>query len=147
MARKKITYAGLIKMAKEYQVDKNLLFQSAAKTYAIQMQTIEFQSTHPVWGATNRPESSACRRIFQSMQTIEKIQEQIADMDDLQTAKTYVKGRENVSVSDLVKELPKQCDSANKTLDKMLDIIDKLGTKPQVKGKLERFLLDDNADA
>lgn len=117
MARKKITYTGLIKMAKDYQVDKNLLFQSAAKTYAIQMQTIE------------------------------KIQNQIADMDDLQTAKTYVKGRENVSVSDLVKELPKQCDSANKTLDKMLDIIDKLGTKPQVKGKLERFLLDDNADA
>lgn len=39
-AKAPVTYAGLIKMAKDYQVEKNPLFVSAAKTYVSQMELV-----------------------------------------------------------------------------------------------------------
>ena len=41
MARKKTTYAELLKMAKSYGVDQNALFLAAAKQYDLQQKVIE----------------------------------------------------------------------------------------------------------
>lgn len=41
MARKGISYPGLIKMARQYGVDKNALFMSAADTYLTQKKVID----------------------------------------------------------------------------------------------------------
>lgn len=60
--------------------------------------------------------------------TIESINN-VIESDSLTTIKEYVKGRENIYLHPAVKELTKQIDAANKTLDKMLDIIEKLGQK------------------
>lgn len=100
--KKADTYSEIIKMAKDYGVDNNALFISAAKQYAVQMRVI-------------------------------KDIEGILSGGELLVSKEYVKSRENVYSHPLVKELPKHSDSANKTLAIMLDIITKLGKKPEVK--------------
>lgn len=55
---------------------------------------------------------------------IAKIDE-ILKSDEVLVSKEYVKGRENVYLHPAVKELSKLTDSSNKTLDKLLLIIDK----------------------
>lgn len=60
--------------------------------------------------------------------SIEGIDQIVNQNDDLTISKEYVKGRENLYLHPAIKELPKQIDASNKTLDKMLDIIEKLGT-------------------
>lgn len=103
------TYTQLIKMAKEYGVDKNALFLSAAKQYDVQMRMIE------------------------------QI-ESILNDGELLVSKEYVKSRENVYSHPLVKELPKHADSANRTLNTMLDIIVKLGSKQEVVKTLDELM-------
>ena len=99
--KKADTYSDIMKMAKDYGVDGNALFISAAKQYSVQMRVI-------------------------------KDIEAILSSGELLVSKEYVKSRENVYSHPLVKELPKHSDSANKTLTVMLDIITKLGRKPEV---------------
>lgn len=110
MAGKKITYQFLMKMAKKYGVDKNEMFIAAAGQYAVQREVID------------------------------AIQKSIKDGGEFITTKEYVKGRENVCVHPLVKELPKHSDSANKTLTTMLDIIKQFGREPEPEGKLKELL-------
>lgn len=105
------TYTDLIKMAKRYGVDKNALFISAANQYALQQEVIE--------------------RVKKEIEN---------DENGLLTSKEYVKGRENVYVNPLVKELPKMSDSANRTAQTMLDIIKNLGHEPMQASKLEELI-------
>ena len=75
---------------------------------------------------------------IQTLKNYETIQKSIEGIDliinsdDMTISKEYVKGRENLYLHPAIKELPKQIDASNKTLDKMLDIIKELGTaKPK----------------
>lgn len=49
---------------------------------------------------------------------------------ELTTQKTYISGQQNDYAAPLVKELPKHSDAANRTAQVILDIIVKLGKKP-----------------
>ena len=52
---------------------------------------------------------------------------------ELTTSKTYISGQSNDYAAPLVKELPKHSDAANRTAAVILDIIVKLGKKPEEK--------------
>ena len=97
----------LTKMAKKYSVEKNAMFQAAANQYALQQRVID------------------------------NIKRVLDEEDTLMATKEYVKGRENIYAHPLVKELPKHADSANRTAQIMLTIIETLGKeKPDSKSKL-----------
>jgi len=101
MAKQKEKYfdkESIMAMAKRYGVADNPLFVQTLKNY----ETIQ--------------------------KSIQGINEIICANEDLTISKEYVKGRENLYLHPAIKELPKQIDASNKTLDKMLDIIEKLGT-------------------
>ena len=112
MAGKRITYTGLMRMAKRYGVEKNEMFIAAAGQYMVQREVID------------------------------EIEKKLKDEEDFVTTKEYVKGRENVCVHPLIRELPKHSDSANKTLATMLDIIKEFGKEPEPQGKLGAFMKD-----
>ncbi len=112
MPGKRITYAGLMKMAKRYGVEKNEMFIAAAGQYITQREVID------------------------------EIQKKLKEEGDFVTVKEYVKGRENVCVHPLIRELPKHSDSANKTLATMLEIIKAFGKEPEPEGKLEAIMRD-----
>ena len=61
---------------------------------------------------------------------------------ELTTSKTYISGQANDYAAPLVKELPKHSDAANRTAGTILDIIVKLGKKPEEKDGLELNLDD-----
>ena len=62
---------------------------------------------------------------------------------ELTTSKTYIAGQSNDYAAPLVKELPKHSDAANRTAQVILDIIVKLGQKPEENaGGLELDLSD-----
>lgn len=107
MARTVGTYTSILKMAKQYGVDENALFVSAAKQYALQQRVLD------------------------------NIKKALDEEDSLMTRKEYVKGRENVYANPLVRELPKHSDAANKTLAVMLDIIKNLGHPSVPRSKLD----------
>lgn len=113
MARKGMSYTALIRMAKRYGIEDNPLFVSAANQYMVQQKVIE------------------------------EIKKSLSDPAEYTVNKEYVKGRENLYVNPLVRELPKHSDSANKTLNAMLDIIVKLGSEPTEKDELAEFMEDD----
>lgn len=112
MARKSTTYSKLLKMAKDYGVDKNAMFVQTAEQYDVQMRVIQ------------------------------NIKDALDREENLTTSKEYVKGRENVYANPLVKELPKHADSANRTLQTMLAIIEKLGRPPEPKDRLTEMQED-----
>ena len=112
MARKSTTYSKLLKMAKDYGVDKNAMFVQTAEQYDVQMRVIQ------------------------------NIKVALDREENLTTSKEYVKGRENVYANPLVKELPKHADSANRTLQTMLAIIEKLGRPPEPKDRLTEMQED-----
>ena len=62
---------------------------------------------------------------------------------DLVTSKTYISGQANDYAAPLVKELPKHSDAANRTAAVILDIIVKLGKKPEEKAGGLELNLDD----
>lgn len=110
MAKKAERYfdeESILAMAQEYGVDTNPLFIQTLKNY----KTIQ--------------------------KSIEGIDQIIHANDDLTISKEYVKGRENLYLHPAIKELPKQIDASNKTLDKMLDIIEKLGSPRQTDSFVE----------
>ena len=100
------------RMAKEYGVDKNPLFQQTLKNY------------------------------FTVQRTIEVIDGIVNSEEEIIVVKEYVKGRENVYTHPAVKELPKLIDAANKTLDKLLDIIKELGNMVKETDPLLDFIDD-----
>ena len=108
-ANKRNLFDDLVAMAEEYNVSDNTLFLAAANQYSVQQNVIEM------------------------------IKSQLDDDGSAVSTKEYVKGRENVYANPLIKELPKHSDSANKTLQTMLDIITKLGHKTEEKSELSKF--------
>jgi hypothetical protein len=98
----------ILEMAEQYGVSDNALFLQTLKNY----ETIQ--------------------------RSIEGIDQIVSQNDDLTISKEYVKGRENLYLHPAIKELPKQIDASNKTLDKMLDIIEKLGT-PKISDPFVEF--------
>ena len=81
---------------------------------------------------------AAANQYAVQQQVIELIKNEI-DGASLTTEKTYLKGTTNAYASPLVKELPKHSDSANKTLQTMLDIITKLGKRTEKETALSKF--------
>ena len=99
-----------MELAKRYGVENNALFVASAKQYATQQKVIE------------------------------NIRSALEEEDNLMTTKEYVKGRVNVYANPLVRELPKHSDSANKTLNTMLDIVLKLGRLQETNSRLENLI-------
>jgi hypothetical protein len=98
-------------LAKRFHVDDNALFVASAEQYAIQSEIIK------------------------------NIRDSLAEEDNLMTTKEYIKGRLNVYANPLIKELPKITDSANRTLNTMLDIILKLGHEDKKEtSRLEKLM-------
>jgi len=110
MAKVTNTYDDLIRLAKQYGVDDNALFVSCANQYAIQQKVIE------------------------------NIKKAIEEEDNLLATKEYVKGVANIYANPLVRELPKHSDSANRTMQVMLDIVTKLGVKKQPTSRLGQMI-------
>ena len=80
-------------------------------------------------GVRDNPFFEDTLKIYESQrQKLEALDKSIAESGMLVT-KEYVKGRENLYMHPAIKELPKQIDVANKTVDKLLDIIERLGKK------------------
>lgn len=111
MARNSKKLTELIEMAETYGVSDNALLLSAIKQYELQLKIID------------------------------KIKKELnkSSGDGLLTSKEYVKGRENICVNPLIKELPKHSDSANKTAALILNIIETLGKEPEFDGKLNQL--------
>ena len=103
------TYDELLGLAKEYGVENNALFLAAARQYDLQMKVID------------------------------KMRDAIENGESLTCEKTYQPGEKNTYADPLVKELPRHADSANKTLQTMLDIISKLGKKSEQESELGKF--------
>ena len=78
-------------------------------------------------------------RYTTQMMVIESMREAL-DAESTIVEKEYVKGRGNVYAHPLIKELPKACDSANKTADMLLKIIDTLGEKKKAVDPLLEFI-------
>lgn len=100
----------LRKMAKDYGVEKNAMVKAHLELYAFQLDTIE------------------------------NMKQELAETDGLMTSKEYVKGRENVYVHPILKELPKHTDAANKTAQTIMNLIETYGIPPKAKSKLEELI-------
>lgn len=77
--------------------------------------------------------STALEQYIVQQRVIDVIRTEL-DEEGLSVSKEYVKGRENVYAHPLVKELPKHSDSANRTADLLLRIINTCGTKKEDEG-------------
>ena len=85
---------------------------------------------------------AAAKQYDLQQRVIEMLKEGIED-GELTTSKTYIAGQSNDYAAPLVKELPKHSDAANRTAGIILDIIVKLGQKPDENaGGLELDLSD-----
>lgn len=109
VSKSNITYDELLKMAKEYGVDNNALFQSAAYQYDVQMRVIEM------------------------------IRKEIESATNLTCEKVYRGKEKNEYAAPLIRELPRHAESANKTLLVMVDIINKLGRPVKKESALSMF--------
>mgnify|MGYP007012502424 CR=1 FL=1 len=81
------------------------------------------------YGVADNPLFVQTLKNYETIQKAIEITNSILESDDMTISKEYVKGRENLYMHPAIKELPKQIEAANKTVDKMMDIIDKLGKK------------------
>lgn len=115
MGKKDATYTKLLRMAKDYGVEKNALFLQAVEQYTVQA------------------------RVIQDIKAALDVED---DDGKLLTSKEYVKGRVNVYANPLVRELPKHADAANRTLQTMLTIIKELGKPPAPKDRLTEMQED-----
>lgn len=82
---------------------------------------------------------SAANQYTIQAKVIQKI-ETVLDNSDAIVTKSYVKEVDNLYSNPLIKELPKHADSANKTLGMMLEIITKLGKKPEPSKSMEEMM-------
>lgn len=65
---------------------------------------------------------------------------QTLDESEVAVSKEYVKGRENIYAHPLIKELPKHSDSANKTADMLLKIIQTVGNVKNPSSSFDTFI-------
>ena len=81
------------------------------------------------YGVSENPLFVQTLKNYETVQKAIEMTNAILDSEDMTISKEYVKGRENLYMHPAIKELPKQIDAANKTVDKLLDIIERLGKK------------------
>ena len=81
------------------------------------------------YGVADNPLFVQTLKNYETVQKAIEMTNAILDSEDMTISKEYVKGRENLYMHPAIKELPKQIDAANKTVDKLLDIIERLGHK------------------
>jgi len=81
------------------------------------------------YGVDKNPLFVQTLKNYETIQKAIEMTNEILISDDMTISKEYVKGRENLYMHPAIKELPKQIEAANKTVDKLLDIIEKLGKK------------------
>ena len=81
------------------------------------------------YGVAENPLFVQTLKNYETVQKAIELTNTVIEADDMTISKEYVKGRENLYMHPAIKELPKQIDAANKTVDKMMDIIDRLGKK------------------
>lgn len=81
------------------------------------------------YGVSENPLFVQTLKNYETVQKAIEMTNTILDSESITISKEYVKGRENLYMHPAIKELPKQIDAANKTVDKLLDIIEKLGRK------------------
>lgn len=81
------------------------------------------------YGVADNPLFVQTLKNYETVQKAIEMTNEILNSDDMTISKEYVKGRENLYMHPAIKELPKQIDVANKTVDKLLDIIERLGKK------------------
>lgn len=113
MAKKAKTLQELEELAETYGVEENALFKSAIQQYKIQIDVL--------------------KKIKAG------ISKSYKEGSSLLTTKEYVKGRENISINPLVKELPKHSDALNKTSAQIISIIINFGTPPKIENELDKF--------
>ncbi len=77
---------------------------------------------------------------YETVQKAIEITNAILESEDMTISKEYVKGRENLYMHPAIKELPRQIEAANKTVDKLLDIIEKLGKKSSTGDELLDYI-------
>lgn len=81
------------------------------------------------YGVSDNPLFVQTLKNYETVQKAIEMTNAILNSEEMTISKEYVKGRENLYMHPAIKELPKQIDAANKTVDKMLDIIERLGKK------------------
>ncbi len=81
------------------------------------------------YGVADNPLFVQTLKNYETVQKAIEMTNEILNSDAMTISKEYVKGRENLYMHPAIKELPKQIDVANKTVDKLLDIIERLGKK------------------
>ncbi len=64
---------------------------------------------------------------YETVQKSIRLINETLDNEELTVKKEYVKGRENVCIHPLIKELPKHVEMANKTIDLLMKIITTYG--------------------
>lgn len=101
---------GLRNLAEKYGVSDNAMVCEAISQYAFQLDVIK------------------------------GIKKELNDTGNLLSTKEYVKGRENQYANPLIRELPKHCDSANKTAQIIMNLIENFGKPPKEQSKLEELM-------
>lgn len=92
------------------------------------------------YGVADNPLFVQTLKNYETVQRAIELTNEILNSDDMTISKEYVKGRENLYMHPAIKELPKQIDVANKTVDKLLDIIEKLGKKSSTGDELLDYI-------
>ena len=92
------------------------------------------------YGVADNPLFISAAEQYSIQQDIIRKMKDSLDSGEAVVSKEYVKGRENLQANPLIRELPKNIDSANKTLGTMLNIIKELGKEQTSGGKLSALL-------
>ena len=100
-----------------------------AKTRAKYFDIKQVKQMAAEYGVAENPLFVQTLKNYETVQKAIEMTNAILDSEDMTISKEYVKGRENLYMHPAIKELPKQIDAANKTVDKLLDIIERLGKK------------------
>ena len=99
-----------------------------AKTYS---NISEIREIAVNYGVDKNPMFESTLRNYETVQKAIEIIHKTVEQEDLTITKEYVKGRENTYLHPAVKELPRQVDIANKTMDTMLKIISQFGVQKE----------------
>ena len=116
---------GVHKFFLEERQSTEKMAKSKAKYFDVK-QVIQMAADY---GVDDNPLFVQTLKNYETVQRAIELTNEILNSDDMTISKEYVKGRENLYMHPAIKELPKQIDVANKTVDKLLDIIERLGKK------------------
>lgn len=87
----------------------------------------EIRNIAEKYGVDKNPMFESTLRNYETIQKAIEIIHKTLETEEMTITKEYVKGRENIYLHPAVKELPRQVDIANKTMETMLKIIKQFG--------------------